>query len=79
MAAQASTLYANNIRNMLSDLTPEKDGVIAYNMDDDVIRGSTIAHAGEITFPPPPPKIQAIVAKPKEKAPQKTAEEMRAD
>jgi NAD(P) transhydrogenase subunit alpha len=79
MAAQASTLYANNIRHMLSDLTPEKDGVIAYNMDDDVIRGSTIAHAGEITFPPPPPKIQAIAAKPKEKAPQKTAEEMRAD
>jgi NAD(P) transhydrogenase subunit alpha len=79
MAAQASTLYANNIRHMLSDLTPEKDGVIAYNMDDDVIRGATIAHAGEITFPPPPPKIQAIAAKPKEKAPQKTAEEMRAD
>jgi len=79
MAAQASTLYANNIRHMLSDLTPEKDGVIAHNMDDDVIRGATIAHAGEITFPPPPPKIQAIAAKPKEKAPQKTAEEMRAD
>ena len=79
MAAQASTLYANNIRHMLSDLTPEKDGVIAHNMDDDVIRGATIAHAGEITFPPPPPKIQAIAAKPKEKAPEKTAEEMRAD
>jgi NAD(P) transhydrogenase subunit alpha len=79
MAAQASTLYANNIRHMLTDLTPEKDGVIAHNMDDDVIRGATIAHAGEITFPPPPPKIQAIAAKPKDKAPEKTAEEMRAD
>jgi NAD(P) transhydrogenase subunit alpha len=79
MAAQASTLYANNIRHMLTDLTPEKDGVIAHNMDDDVIRGATIAHAGEITFPPPPPKIQAIAAKPKEKAPEKTAEELRAD
>jgi NAD(P) transhydrogenase subunit alpha len=64
---------------MLTDLTPEKDGVIAHNMDDDVIRGATIAHAGEITFPPPPPKIQAIAAKPKEKAPEKTAEEIRAD
>jgi len=79
MAAQASTLYANNIRHMLTDLTPEKDGVIAHNMDDDVIRGATIAHAGEITFPPPPPKIQAIAAKPKEKPPEKTAEEIRAD
>ena len=79
MAAQASTLYANNIRHMLSDLTPEKDGVIVHNMEDDVIRGATIAHAGEITFPPPPPKIQAIAAKPKEKLPEKTAAEKRAE
>ena len=79
MAAQASTLYANNIRHMLSDLTPEKDGVIVHDMEDDVIRGATIAHAGEVTFPPPPPKIQAIAAKPKEKVPEKTAEEKRAE
>jgi NAD(P) transhydrogenase subunit alpha len=79
MAAQASTLYANNIRHMVSDLTPEKDGVIVHDMEDDVIRGATIAHAGEITFPPPPPKIQAIAAKPKEKLPEKTAEEKRAE
>ena len=38
MAAQASTLYANNIVNFLADLTPEKDGVIVHDMDDDVIR-----------------------------------------
>ena len=79
MAAQASTLYANNIRHMLSDLTPEKDGVVVHDMEDDVIRGATIAHAGEVTFPPPPPKIQAIAAKPKEKVPEKTAEEKRAE
>jgi len=79
MAAQASTLYANNIRHMVSDLTPEKDGVIVHDMEDDVIRGATIAHAGEITFPPPLPKIQAIAAKPKEKLPEKTAEEKRAE
>jgi NAD(P) transhydrogenase subunit alpha len=79
MAAQASTLYANNIRHMLSDLTPQKDGVIVHDMEDDVIRGATIAHAGEVTFPPPPPKIQAIAAKPKEKVPEKTAEEKRAE
>jgi NAD(P) transhydrogenase subunit alpha len=79
MAAQASTLYANNIRHMVSDLTPKKDGVIVHDMEDDVIRGATIAHAGEITFPPPPPKIQAIAAKPKEKLPEKTAEEKRAE
>ena len=26
MAAQSSTLYSNNIRHMMTDLTPEKDG-----------------------------------------------------
>ena len=33
---------------------------------------------GEITFPPPPPKIQAIAAKPKEVVPELTPEEKRA-
>ena len=79
MAAQASTLYANNIRNMLTDLTPKKDGVIHQNMEDDVIRGATVTHAGAITFPPPPPRIAAIaVAKPKEKVKELTAQERRA-
>jgi NAD(P) transhydrogenase subunit alpha len=79
MAAQASTLYANNIRHMLTDLTPGKDGVIVHNMDDDVIRGATVTHQGAITYPPPPPKVQAIAAaKPKEKVRELTPEEKRA-
>jgi NAD(P) transhydrogenase subunit alpha len=79
MAAQASTLYSNNIRHMLADLTPAKDGVINHNMEDDVIRGATVAHAGAITYPPPPPKIAAIAAqKPKEKTRELTPEERRA-
>lgn len=79
MAAQASTLYSTNIRHMLTDLTPKKDGVINHNMDDDVIRGATVAKDGEITFPPPPPKIAAIAAaKPKEKVKELTPEEKKA-
>jgi H+-translocating NAD(P) transhydrogenase subunit alpha len=79
MAAQASTLYATNIRHMLTDLTPKKDGVILHNMEDDVIRGATAAHVGAVTYPPPPPKIAAIAAqKPKEKARELTVEERRA-
>jgi NAD(P) transhydrogenase subunit alpha len=77
MAAQASTLYSNNIRHMLSDLTPDKDGQINHDMEDDVIRGATVAFEGAITFPPPPPKIQAIAAKPQEKAVELTPEEKR--
>ena len=79
MAAQASTLYSTNIRHMLTDLTPKKDGVIVHNMEDDVIRGATVAHAGAITYPPPPPKIAAIaVQKPKEKVRELTPVEQRA-
>jgi NAD(P) transhydrogenase subunit alpha len=79
MASQASTLYSTNIRHMMTDLTPAKDGVLVHDMEDDVIRGATVTYQGEITFPPPPPKIQAIAAqKPKEKPKELTPEEKRA-
>ncbi|KQO75055.1 Re/Si-specific NAD(P)(+) transhydrogenase subunit alpha [Rhizobium sp. Leaf262] len=79
MASQASTLYATNIRHMMTDLTPAKDGHVVHNMEDDVIRGATVAYQGEITYPPPPPKIKAIAAqKPKEKVKEPTPEEKRA-
>ena len=79
MAAQASTLYATNIRHMMADLTPEKDGVINHDMEDDVIRGATVTHEKAITFPPPPPKVAAIAAQPKKEAvPELTAEQKRA-
>ncbi len=79
MAAQSSNLYANNIFHFLSDLTPEKDGKVVHDMEDDVIRGATVTHRGEVTFPPPPPKVQAIAAQSAPKAPEKTAEEIRAE
>jgi NAD(P) transhydrogenase subunit alpha len=79
MAAQSSTLYANNIRHMLADLTPGKDGVVVHNMEDDVIRGATVTFDGAITFPPPPPKVAAIaVQKPREKPKDLTPAEKRA-
>ena len=78
MATQASTLYATNIRHMMTDLSPEKDGQIKHNMEDDVIRGATVTHQGEITFPPPPPKVQAIAAQKKEPIKELTPEEKRA-
>ncbi|NCO20698.1 MAG: Re/Si-specific NAD(P)(+) transhydrogenase subunit alpha [Rhodobacterales bacterium] len=79
MASQASTLYSTNIRHMLTDLTPAKDGVLVHNMEDDVIRGATVTHKGEITWPPPPPKVAAIAAAPKKEKPKElTAVEKRA-
>ncbi|MEM8774735.1 MAG: Re/Si-specific NAD(P)(+) transhydrogenase subunit alpha [Pseudomonadota bacterium] len=79
MAAQSSSLYATNIRHMMTDLTPEKDGKVVHDMEDDVIRGATVTHSGEVTYPPPPPKIQAIAAQPKKEAPKElTPEEKKA-
>ena len=78
MAAQASTLYATNIRHMMTDLTPEKDGNLVHNMEDDVIRGATVTFDKEITWPPPPPKVQAIAAKKQEKPKELTPEEKKA-
>jgi len=77
MASQSSTLYATNVRHMIDDLTPGKDGTPVINMDDDVIRGALVCHAGAITFPPPPPKIKAIAVQ-KPKAPEKTPEQKKA-
>lgn len=79
MATQSSTLYSNNIRHMINDLTPEKDGVIVHDMEDDVIRGATVTFDKEITYPPPPPKVAAIAAAPKKDKPRElTPEEIKA-
>ena len=48
-------------------MCPDKDGQAKVNMDDDVIRGTTVIKDGEVTWPPPAPKVQAI-ATPQPKA-----------
>ncbi|MBC6407874.1 MAG: Re/Si-specific NAD(P)(+) transhydrogenase subunit alpha [Rhodobacteraceae bacterium] len=78
MAAQASALYASNIYHLMADLTPQKEGRIHHDMEDDVIRGATVVRGGQITFPPPPPKVAAIAAQPKATTKAPTPEEKRA-
>ena len=65
LAAQSSQLYATNLRHLLTDLTPEKDGNIVVDMEDEVIRGATICKDGETTWPPPAPKLSAAPAQAK--------------
>jgi len=59
LAAQASQLYGTNLRHLLTELCPEKNGVINLNMDDEVIRGVTVCTGGVTTWPPPAPKPSA--------------------
>ncbi len=67
LAAQSSQLYGTNLRHLLTDMCPEKDGNVVVNFDDEVVRGATAVKEGEITFPPPAPKLSAAPAKPAEK------------
>lgn len=70
LAAQASQLYATNLRHLLTDMTPDKDGQLQIDMEDEVIRGCTVINQGEITWPPPAPRLYAVPEKEKEKEPQ---------
>jgi NAD(P) transhydrogenase subunit alpha len=59
LAKQASTLYATNLLRLTEELCKTKDGVINVNMEDEVIRGTTVIKEGTITWPPPAPKLSA--------------------
>ena len=63
---QASTLYATNLFRLSEELCKAKDGVFNVNMEDEVIRGTTVIKDGTVTWPPPAPKLSAVpaVAKP---------------
>ena len=59
LAKQSSTLYANNLLRLTEELCKTKDGNINVNFDDEVLRGTTVIKAGEITWSPPAPKVSA--------------------
>src|SRR5688572_23532988 len=70
LAKQSSTLYATNLFRLSEDLCKGKDGVYNVNMEDEVIRGTTVIKDGAVTWPPPAPKLSAA---PPAKAPAKVA------
>ena len=62
LPTQASTLYATNLFRLSEELCKAKDGVYNVNMDDEVIRGTTVIKEGTVTWPPPAPKLSAAPA-----------------
>ena len=62
LAKQSSTLYATNLFRLAEELCKTKDGVINVDMDDEVIRGTTVVKEGSITWPPPAPRLSAAPA-----------------
>ena len=66
LSTQASALYASNLFRLAEELCKAKDGVFNVNMEDEVIRGTTVVNQGVVTWPPPAPKLSAapVGAKP---------------
>jgi len=61
LAPTASQLYGMNLVHFLSDLGGAQKWNL--NLEDEVIRGALVTHAGEITWPPPP-AAHPVEAKP---------------
>jgi NAD(P) transhydrogenase subunit alpha len=62
LPTQASQLYATNLRHLLTDMCPKKDGTLVVDFADEVVRGATVVKDGAITWPPPPPKLSGAPA-----------------
>ena len=62
LPTQASNLYATNLFRLSEELCKAKDGRFDVNMDDEVIRGTTVVKEGVVTWPPPAPKLSAAPA-----------------
>ena len=59
LPTQSSQLYAQNIVNLLKLMTPEKNGDLVLDLEDEIVRTITVTNAGEILYPPPPIKVSA--------------------
>ena len=66
LPTQSSNLYANNIVNLLTDMTPEKDGQLTVNLEDIVVRHATVTHQSAVLFPAP--KLETPAPKPTQPA-----------
>ena len=59
LPTQASQLFGTNLVNLLTLLTPAKDGQLTLDLEDPVQRGMTVTREGETLWPPPPVQVSA--------------------
>ncbi len=62
LPTQSSQLYSQNIVNLLKLMTPEKNGELVIDLDDEVVRAITVTYHREVLWPPPPIKVSAAPA-----------------
>lgn len=59
MPRHTSELYGTAVANLLTLITPGKDGELRLDLDDVVQRGITVARGGEVLWPPPAVQVSA--------------------
>ncbi|WP_199424886.1 Re/Si-specific NAD(P)(+) transhydrogenase subunit alpha [Actinotalea solisilvae] len=62
MPRHTSQLFGTNVVHLMQLLTPERDGTPVLDLEDPVQRGMTVAHEGEVLWPPPPVAVSAAPA-----------------
>ncbi|MGL5911628.1 MAG: Re/Si-specific NAD(P)(+) transhydrogenase subunit alpha [Phycicoccus sp.] len=74
LPTQASQLFGTNLVNLMTLLTPGKNGEVVLDLDDVVQRGMTTVHDGQVLWPPPPVQVSAApTASPTEPVPAESA------
>jgi H+-translocating NAD(P) transhydrogenase subunit alpha len=74
MPRHTSQLFGTNIVHLMALLTPERNGEPALDLEDPVQRGMTVAHAGEVLWPPPPVAVSAAPAPSERSTPVETVD-----
>ncbi|QOQ38688.1 Re/Si-specific NAD(P)(+) transhydrogenase subunit alpha [Trueperella pecoris] len=70
LPAQSSQLYGQNVVNFFKLTTPEKDGMLHLDLDDEIVRQMLVTLEERVMFPPPPVRVSAApVARPAPVAP----------
>lgn len=64
LPGQASQLFGQNLVNFFKLATPNKDGELTLNMDDEIVRTITVNLGEQIMWPPPPIQVSAQPARP---------------